>query len=122
MSIQENLGVFKRPSWHHRRDARFVIFVAVVLVLYHGQGRIYGPGRISDQVNEMIHNGAERVDLVVTTKFPAEEFHMGVFQRVGGIRGVAGNETLLFGVKPKDIRSISRKYWVENIDLAPADE
>ena len=44
---------------------------------------------------------------------------MGVFQEVGTIRGNKGNDTFLFKVKPRDIRMLSRKYWINLIDLEP---
>ena len=43
---------------------------------------------------------------------------MGVYQDLGSMRGSEGNTTKLFRVEPGNVRKLSRKYWVERIDLA----
>jgi len=38
---------------------------------------------------------------------------------IGLFRGDVGDAIWLTGVKPDDIRSLARKYWIDKIDLAP---
>lgn len=121
MSGQEGPAKYKRSRWYHRRDARFLIFVGVALATYNGQGYLFGPGRISDQLGVAIRKSDERVDIVVTSRFPAEAFHFGAYQRIGVIRGGKDKDMSLFAVKPDDVRMLSRKYWIERIDLAPRE-
>lgn len=111
----------RRSRWYHRRDVRFLIFVAVVIALYIGQGYVFGPARISDALSAAMRGNNDRMDIVVTTRFPAEEFHFGIFQRLGSIRGATGDDLTVFAVRQGDVRMLSRKYWVEIINLAPHD-
>jgi hypothetical protein len=106
-------------KWHQRRDARFIFAVAAFLILFYSWGFINGPGRIDAGLTAQMENSEAPVNLVITSKFLAEEFHLGIFQEVGTIRGNKGRDTFLFRVKPKDVRMLSRKYWIENISLAP---
>ena len=77
------------------------------------------PDRIDADLTAQIEKSDALVNLVITSKFPAEEFHLGIFQEVGTIRGNKGRDTFLFRVKPKDVRMLARKYWIEKIALAP---
>jgi hypothetical protein len=105
--------------WYHRRDARFVLVVFGLVAVFYSWSYITGPSRLSINLSKLIENQETPVNLVITTNFPAQEFHLGVFQEVGTIRGSKGRDTLLYKVKPKDIRMLSRKYWIEQIDIAP---
>ena len=108
-----------KRSWHRRREIRFMLFVAAMLVIFWSWGLIQGPSRIAPPLAEKNSQGNTPVDLVVTSKFPAEEFHMGIYQEIGEIRGVERNDTFLYRVKPADVRMLSRKYWIETIRIAP---
>lgn len=110
----------RRSRWYHRRDWRFIFFVAFVLIVYEGQGRVLGPSRITDELDAAL-DGGERVNILITTRFPAEAFHFGIFQDLGVIWGSKDNETTIYAVEPNNIRMLSRKYWVEIIAVAPAD-
>lgn len=110
---------FRGRRWHHRRDARFLIVVGVILGLYYGHGYVNGPSRISDRLHERLDQGENRVNILVTSKFPPEVFHMGVYQELGSVRGTTGSTTTLYKVKPANVRALSRRYWIEKIDLAP---
>ena len=110
---------FRRRRWHHRRDIRFLIVVAAILGLYLGHGYVNGPQRITDRLHERLDRNPARINVLVTSKFPPEAFHMGVYQNVGSMRGSTGRTTTLYRVEPADIRALSRRYWIERIDLAP---
>ena len=106
--------------WYTRRDFLFCAVIGVLVMTYHGGGFIEGPSRITSQLHAKMQANEEiTVNIKITSNFPAQEFHMGVFQEVGTIRDNKGNDTFLFKVKPDDIRMLSRKYWIKLIDLAP---
>jgi len=107
----------KRP-WHGRRDIRFIIAVAVFVAMFYGHGYINGPLRLSDDLRIALGENPAKVDIVITSKFPPEQFHMSIFQDLGSLRGTKGGKAILFGVRPADVRSLSRRYWIVNIDLA----
>ena len=105
--------------WYHRRDARFVLVILSLMAVFYSWSYITGPSRLSVNLSKLLEKHEMPVNLVITTNFPAQEFHLGVFQEAGTIRGSKGLDTLLYKVKPKDIRMLSRKYWIERIDIAP---
>ena len=109
----------KGSHWYQRRDALFIMVVGVALAIYFGQGHLLGPGRLTSELSEAIGGSDERVDVTITTKFLAGEFHIRQFQRIGNVRGVEGNDTFISNVEPSDIKMISRKYWIDQIHLTP---
>jgi hypothetical protein len=110
---------FRKRRWHHRRDVRFMLVVVACFAIFVGYGHITGPSRISDRLRAALDAGPKRVNIVVTAKFPPEEFHMGIYQDVGAMRGSKGKSSTLFRVKPRDVKMLARHYWIVNIDLAP---
>lgn len=109
----------RKRRWYNRQDARFLIVVAIFFAVFFGQGFVNGPGRISDELHAALKQNPKSVNLSVTAKFPAEAYHMGVYQDLGAMRGNEGRVTTLFRVKPADVRTLSRYYWIEKLDLAP---
>ncbi|MDA1090798.1 MAG: hypothetical protein O3A85_10875 [Proteobacteria bacterium] len=109
---------FKKRRWHQRRDARFLIVVGVVLSLFYGYGFITGPSRITPRLLTALQAEPDRVNILVTSKFPPEQFHLGIYQELGSMRGSEGNTLLLHRVKPVNVRTLSRYYWIETVDLA----
>ena len=109
----------RKRHWHDRRDVRFLLVVTVCLAIFIGYGYFTGPTRITDRLHKALDAGPERVNIVVTAKFPPEEFHMGIYQDVGAMRGSDGKSSTLFRVKPRDVQALARHYWIERIDLAP---
>ena len=105
--------------WYHRRDTRFVLVIIILVAVFYSWSYITGPSRLSINLSKLIEKQETPVNVIITTKFPAQEFHLGVFQEAGTIRGSKGLDTLLYKVKPKDIRALSRKYWIKLIDIAP---
>ena len=105
--------------WSRRRDIRFLIIVAACFAIFTGYGFVTGPSRISDRLHAALDAGPNRVNIVVTAKFPPEEFHMGIYQDVGAMRGSKGSSSTLFRVKPRDVQALARHYWIVSIDLAP---
>ena len=109
---------FRRRRWYHRRDVRFVGVVAAALIIFYSHGFITGPDKISGALAEALAGGRARINIQVETLFAPEAFHMSVYQELGSMRGSEGKVTTLHRVKPADIHSLSRKYWVAKIDLA----
>ena len=59
------------------------------------------------------------VDVLVWAKFPAEAFHMEIYQELGALSGEQDGAVRVGGIMPDGIEFIARKYWIEKIDLAP---
>ncbi len=118
MAIQGHQAPAQQRRWYQRRDVRFLIVVAVLIGGYWSWGVITGPSRMSAALKAALGKDAKRLNIVVTTKFAPEQFHLGIYQRMGTIRGTQDNATTVFRVRPHDVRSLSRHYWVERIDLA----
>lgn len=110
---------FKARRWYHRRDIRFIGLVVVFILAFQGYGFFSGPSRISPDLKEAIEMGENKFDILVSAKFPAEAFHFELYQTLGAVSGEVGGAVKLGGVSPKDIRFLSRKYWIERISLAP---
>ena len=119
MPIDAETRVFRRRRWYHRRDLRFVMVVGACLAAYYGHGYATAPDRLSDRLRARLAEDPARVNIDVTTKFPPEQFHMAVYQRYGSMRGTNGSTATLYRVRIADVRRLSRRYWVERIDLAP---
>jgi hypothetical protein len=108
----------RRRRWYRRRDVRFLLFAVTAVLLFHGYGYLTGPSRLTERLAARLAADPERVNIVVTTKFPPEAFHIGIYQEVGRIAGTDGNSVLLYQVRPADVLRLSRKYWVAEIDAA----
>ncbi|ETX01173.1 MAG: hypothetical protein ETSY1_08425 [Candidatus Entotheonella factor] len=101
-----------------RPTLRFLAIVALIWGLYVGYGYLSGPARRTDRLNAALARKPATVNLLITSKFPPEEFHIRLYQQVGNMRGVEGNTAKLYGVSPHKARALSRYYWIEQIDLA----
>lgn len=110
---------FRARRWYRRRDLWFVVIVAAFVGVYYAWGYATGPGRITPALHAALDANPKRVNIVITPKFAPEQFHMAVFQKYGSMRGTEGRDATLFRVKPADVRRLSRRYWIEKIDLAP---
>ncbi len=109
----------RKRSWLPPPTLRFLIVAAVLWGLYIGYGYLSAPARRTARLHDALAQQPATVNLLVTSKFPPEEFHIRLYQQVGRMRGVEGNTAKLYGVSPSDARSLSRYYWIERIDLAP---
>lgn len=107
-----------RRSWYKRRDILFVFFVSLLWLASHVYGQVTGPTRISEALSQALDKNPKNVDLLITSNFPPERFHSNVYNTIGVQRGTKGKTTLLVRVSPSNVRWISRKYWVDQIDLA----
>ena len=74
---------------------------------------------MTDRLRTRLAQGPRTVDILVTAKFPPEEFHIRLLQQVGNMRGVEGSTAKLYTVTSANVRYLSRHYWVRVIDLAP---
>ena len=120
---EEIQQVANTHHWYSRRDVRFMFLVILSLVLYHGYGYVKGPSRISVELFQAIEQKPDgRFNIVVTSKFPPEEFHMGIYQEYGVMRGTTGKGAIVHKVRTTGIEALSRYYWVTEVDLAKSDK
>lgn len=115
--VSDNKATARR-SWTYRRDVRFVLFVGLIVGGYQLWGYVTGPTRLTDRLAAQLAAGPKRLNIVVTSKFAPEAFHMGIYQELGSMRGSSGNSATLYRVRPAGVRKLSRYYWIEQIDLA----
>lgn len=108
----------RRRRWTHRRDVRFLLFVGLIAGSYQLWGYAMGPTRLTDRLAAELKKGPNRVNIVVTSKFAPEAFHMSIYQELGSMRGSSNNSATLYRVRPSAIRKLSRFYWIHEIDLA----
>ncbi len=109
----------RQRAWLPPSTLRFLAIVAALWGLYVGYGYVSGPARRTDRLNTVLAQPPTTVNLLVTSKFPPEEFHIRLYQQIGRMRGVSGNTAKLYGVSPSDTCALSRYYWIERLDLAP---
>ncbi len=112
----------RRRAWHKRRDIRFIGFVALLWLAAQAYGMVTGPARVTDALSAALDENPKSLTLLVTAKFPPERFHTNVYNTIGVQRGTEGATTRLARVKPSDVRWIARQYWIDTVDLAPADQ
>ena len=98
---------------------RFLALAGALLAAYHGYLYVTGPSRMTDRLRARLTESPATVNVLVTAKFPPEEFHIRLFQQVGNMRGVEGSTAKLYTVTPANVRYIARHYWIRAIDLAP---
>ena len=107
--------------WSEHPTIRFLALAMALLAAYHGYLYLSGPSRMTDRLRARLAQQPATVDVLVTAKFPPEEFHIRLFQQVGSMRGVEGSTAKLYTVSPANVRYLSRHYWIHRIDLAPDD-
>ena len=111
----------KRRHWGEHPTVRFLALAVAVLTAYHGYLYLTGPSRMTDRLRARLAQGPATVNVLVTAKFPPEEFHIRLLQQVGNMRGVEGSTAKLYTITPANVRYVSRHYWIRGIDLAPDD-
>lgn len=109
----------RRRRWRHHPTVRFLTVVFVLWGLYWSYGYLSGPTRRTNRLNATLALNPATVNLLVTTTFAPEEFHIQLYQKLGSMRGVNGQTAKLYGVSPSHTRQLSRYYWITQIDLAP---
>ena len=119
--LDEVRPVRRRRAWYQRRDILFIAFVGVIFLAVEVYGLATGPSRITDGLATALDENPKSLDLLVTANFPPERFHSNVYNTLGVQRGTEGATTLLVRVKPADVRWLSKQYWIDQVDLAPAD-
>lgn len=109
-----NLGELRRHP-----TVRFLFACLVVALLYVGYGYATASARLSPRLSEQLARNPARLNILVTTPFPPEEFHIRIYQALGNMRGVEGNTAKLYSVSAANVRFLSRYYWVQRLDLGP---
>jgi hypothetical protein len=113
---------FQRRRWYHQRDFRFLLVVVIFIFLFQGYGFFSSSSRIGEKLEAAISSGETKLEILVWAKFPAEAFHMELYQTLGAIRGEQQGAVRLAGVVPSDIKFLSRKYWIKTIEIAPPEK
>lgn len=111
----------KLKRWGEHPTVRFLALAFALLAAYNGYLYLTGASRMTDRLRARLAQGPATVNVLVTAKFPPEEFHIRLLQQVGNMRGVEGSTAKLYTVTPANVRYLSRHYWVRGIDLAPDD-
>lgn len=105
--------------WVEHPTVRFLALALGVVAAYNGYLYVTGPSRMTDRLRARLAEGPATVNVLVTAKFPPEEFHIRLLQQVGNMRGVERSTATLYTVSPANVRYVSRHYWILGIDLAP---
>lgn len=109
----------RRRKWIEHPTFRFISIVSILFALYWGYGYLTGPGRMTARLSARLNANPTEVNVAVTTKFPPEEFHISIYQRIGSMRSVKENTAYLHTVTPANVRYLSQFYWIDTIDLIP---
>ena len=104
--------------WRRHPTVRFLALALAVLAVYHGYLYLAAPSRMTDRLRARLAERPATLDVLVTAKFPPEEFHIRLLQQVGTMGGVQGSTARLSSVTPANVWYVARHYWVRRIDLA----
>lgn len=99
------------------RSLRGRIALGALIAYFAWQGwlSVAAPGKVAPGFNA----DAEKVNILVTLPFPPERFHLLVFQRHGRVSGTQDNAVEVRGVRPADLNSVARPYWVSRVEPLP---
>jgi len=70
------------------------------------------PGKIAPGLEP----GAQKVNVLVTLRFPPERFHVIAFQKFGRVSGTQDDSIEVRGVNPSNLRAVARPYWVLRVE------
>jgi hypothetical protein len=93
---------------------RFVLALIGLYLVWQVWLTLAAPGKIAPFAGDR-----ERVNVRATLPFPAERFHVLVFQGYGRVSGTTGNTVEIRGVRRGDLRAIARHYWVRRVEPLP---
>src|SRR5438093_12756762 len=97
----------KTPErWRRHPTVRFFALALAVLAVYHGYLYLAGPSRMTDRLRARLTEGPSTVDVLVTAKFPPEEFHILLLQQVCIMRGVQDSTAKLYVVTTEHGRCV----------------
>ena len=94
---------------------RIALGALVAYFAWQGWLSVAAPGKVAPGFNA----GAGKVNILVTLPFPPERFHLLVFQRHGRVSGTQDNAVEVRGVRPADLNSVARPYWVSRVEPLP---
>ena len=115
------MGVDLRALQKHP-TIRFLLVALAIGFLYVGYGYATASGRITPRLRDRLARNPATVNILVTTPFAPEEFHIRIYQQLGNMRGVEGRTARLYSVTPSNVRFLSRHYWIQRLDLAPDED
>jgi hypothetical protein len=94
------------------RRGMILVILAVAYVVWeswlslHAASKVFGP----------FPGKGEKVNVLVTLPFPADRFHIQVFQGFGRVSGTEDNKVEVRGVKRADLARVARPYWVTRVE------
>ncbi len=116
-SQKTSKGTAPERRWTQHPTVRFLAVAALLFGLYYGYGYATAPSRLTPALKEHLATNPQKLALLVTAKFPPEEFHIRIYQQLGSMRGVKGSTAELVSVTPSGLSTLSQYYWIEKIDL-----
>lgn len=96
------------------RPGRIIVIGAVIVTSWQGWLSYQAATKMPRDLR--VHISARgTVDLRVTLRFPAERFHILMFQRFGRVSGTEGATVEVRSVPVDRVGAIARLYWVQQI-------
>jgi hypothetical protein len=94
------------------RKGRVVLAVVAAYILFQGWLWLAAPGKITGEFPAQ----RERVNVLVTLRFPPERFHVQIFQGFGRVSGTQDNSIEVRNVRKTDLAAVARPYWVARVE------
>jgi hypothetical protein len=94
------------------RKGRVVVAIVLAYILFQGWLWIAAPGKITGAFPAE----RQRVNILVTLRFPPERFHVQVFQGFGRVSGTQDNSIEVRNVRKTDLDAVARPYWVAKVE------
>jgi hypothetical protein len=97
----------------HSTRGKVVIAAVAAMLGWQVWLSVAAPGKVEDAI---LDAERRRVDVLVTTAFPPERFHIQKFQQLGRVSGTSGNSVQVRGVRKADLNTLARPFWVERVE------
>ena len=98
------------------RKTHVLLAVAAAYLAWQVWLTVAAPGKVTPFIN-----AGERVNILVTLRFPPERFHIQLFQTYGRVSGTQENAVEVRRVKRSDLNALARNYWVKRIEPLPPE-
>lgn len=97
---------------------RPIIGIVLVLALTVGDDAL-GWATAGGKLDPELRSVDQRADIVVTMDFEPERFHAEILSTLGVFagRGETNSQIRLRSVRPENVRTVSRLFWVESVEV-----
>jgi hypothetical protein len=101
---------------HGFNKKTLVILAAILIAFISWQTYIYksAEAKIPPPLKQSLQQ-KNRLNIAVELNFPAEEFHIRLFQRYGTVTNVKGNSVNILRITPDNVKKVTRYYWVKSV-------